>query len=72
MPRFKLLLVELGKRSLTTVGQLSQLTLGQWEEIMRAAELGASMARSARQLASSCHNACPPPEGAAIVVLLDD
>jgi hypothetical protein len=40
MPRFKLLMVELDKRSLTTFGQLSQLTLGQWEEIMHAAELG--------------------------------
>jgi hypothetical protein len=53
MSAFKLLLLELSKRDLTTVGQLRDLTRDQWREIMRASILPASLARSSSQLLSS-------------------
>jgi hypothetical protein len=53
MSAFKLLLLELSKRSLTTVGQLRDLTRDQWREIMRVSLMPASLARSSIMLLSS-------------------
>jgi predicted RNA-binding Zn ribbon-like protein len=50
MSAFKLLLLELSRRNLTTVDQVRQLSRDQWGDVMRASSLSASLARSAFHL----------------------